>query len=276
MDMTALLSQVMESKIAGLMYKSMGSQQPRRYVPDSTRRAFDSQMRGEAGVFRQSSQNMRDAMGMVTVAQSGVTAIKHHLTEMHKLATEMATDDNMSAAQYTQYSAMLKEQSDIITSLAKNLDFNGMKLMDGTAGMAADGTVVLQAGGSPMDQVFTNLLNGDGTGAVLGPGDSMDLAAIAGETTITDKAGAAAFVDSLNTYIDRVGTIEASYSYDIKALENLSVLFENRADIFEGTIQYPNEEETPPAPEPRSTSSADVLAQFLASSQNGSIFSGRS
>ena len=274
MDMTNLLSQVMESKIAGLMYQNMAStHQPRRVV-DSTRRAFDSQMRGDAGVFRQSSQNMKDAMGMVSIAQSGVTTIKHHLTEMHKLATEMATDDDMTAEQYTQYSKMLKEQSDLITSLAKNLDFNGMKLMDGSAGMAGDGTVVLQAGGSPMDQVFTNLLNG-AAGGVMGADGSMNLAALAGETTITNRTEAAALVENLNKYIDRTGALEADYSYDIKALENLSTLFENRADIFEDTIQYKEEEESP-QPEPKASSSPSLLEQLLASGQNGSIFNSRS
>jgi len=275
MDMTALLSQVMESKIAGLMYQNMeNTQHPRRYVPDSTRRAFDSKMRADAGVFRQSSQNMTDAMGMVSVAQSGVTTIKHHLTEMHRIATEMASFDNLTPEQYEQYSKMLKEQSDLITGMAGNLEFNGMKLLNGTAGMNDDGVVVLQAGGNPMNQVFDNLLNGDGTGAVMGANGTMDLAALAGETAITDQAGARDFIENLNSYIDRVGSIEANYSFDIKALENLSVLYENKADIFENTIQYKQEEENPQ--EEGNVNSASYLEQLLANSRSGTIFSGRS
>lgn len=270
MDMTSLLSQVMESRIAGLMYQNMQkTQRVDRSVPDSTRRAFDSKMESDAGVFRQSSQNMKDAMSMVSIAQSGVTTIKHHLTEMFKIATEMTEFDNMSDEQYRASSKMLKEQSDLIVSLAKNIEFNGMNLLDGSAGMNGDGTVVLQAGGSPMEQVFTNLL--DGGTSVMNNSGSMNLELLEPDTNITNQTEARELVEKLNTYIQRINTIEADYSFDIKALENLSVLFENKADIFENTIQYKESDDGT-----EQVTSADYLAQLMAGNSNGSIFSGQS
>lgn len=270
MDMTALMSQVMQSKIAGIMYQGMQSSQPRRYAPDSTRRAFDAQMQADTGVFRQSSQNMKDAMAMVTVAQSGVTTIKHHLTEMHKIATEMATLDGMSDEQYASYSKILEEHSGFVTSLAENIEFNGMQLLNGSAGMNDDGVVVLQGGGHSMNQVFTNLLDAESAG-VLGDSGTMNLNALAGETNIANKAEAQALVEKLGSYIDRVAGIEADYTFDIRSLENLSVLYENQADIFESTIQYKEKDDEAEEPTPLS-----YLEQFLAKSSTGSIFSGLS
>lgn len=268
MDMTALMSQVMESQLAGIMYRNMPAAQPSRYLPSSTRRSFDSQMQADAGTFRQSSQNMKDAMAMVTVAQSGVTTIKNQLTEMYGIATEMATLDNISDEQYASYSRILKEQTDLVTSLAENIEFNGMKLLDGSAGMEGDGVVVLSAGGNPMDQELINLLNGD-SDEVLSADGTMNLNALGEEVTIANKDEAQILVDNLNNYISRLSGIEGNYSYDIKSLDNLSVLFENKADIFEGAIQYkPVEEETET---PNSFSYLENL--LLSQSGNGSIFS---
>lgn len=270
LDLNALLSQVMESKIASIMYQNMQTSAPRRYRPDSTRLAFDNQMRADSGMFRQSTQNMKDAMAMVEVAQSGVTAIKNHLGQMHKMATEMATYDGMNEAQYENYSNMLKEQANLIVGLAENIEFNGMKLLNGTAGMNNDGTVVLSAGGNPMNQVFTNMLNAN-SDSVLADDGSMNLNLLKDELNITSKEEAAALVEKLNSYTDRMLGLEGDYSYDIKALENLSVLFENRADIFENAIQYKNEEEQD-EPEERT-----VFPSYLESLMMGSgnIFSAK-
>ncbi len=272
MDMTALLSQVLESKLSGLMYQNMAPTQGRRYVPSSTRRAFDSQMRGDAGQFRQSAQNMRDAMSMVTTAQTGVTSIKAQLTEMHKMATELATLD-LSDEQYKAYSSALKEQSTIITGLANNLEFNGIPLLNGKGGMNGDGTVVLQGGGNAMNQEFTNLLSVKDPEQVLNADGSMNFNALERETSVTDKAEAQALVNNLDSYIQRLDGIEANYSFDIKSFENLSVMYENNADIFENTIQYKQEDEVIP----EGPSSASYLEQLMGvNTSNGSIFSDRS
>ncbi len=270
-DMTSLLSAVMESNIASSMYKHMESTlYTPRVVEDSTRRAFDSKMRSDASVYRQASQNMADAMSMVEIAQSGTTAIKVNLNDMYKLANEAATLTGMTDEQYAAYSRSLSELASVITNQAGNTTFNGMSLLDGSAGMNADGVVVLQGGSSQINQDLTNLLDSSLT-EVIGANGNMNLNLLEGETTITDQASAQALADKLQSYINRVQGIEADYSYDIKGLENLSILYEDKANIFENTIQYKNAEEQ--ANSSNNAVSSNYIDELLMSSTgNGSIF----
>ncbi len=274
MDISSLLSQVLDSRIATLMLQDMSTPRTEdRSAPGSTRWAFDSRMESDARQFAQSSQNMRDAVGMVEVAQSGVTSIKHQLSEMHSIVAEMAGVTEMSAEQYAAYSSSLAQQAQVIAQTANGIEFNGMKLLNGTAGMNGDGTVVLQAGGDSMDQVFTNLMNnGLGTDVLSTTDGSMNLSALEAQTNITSQAEAETFLANLQTYMERLGGIEADYSYDIKALDSLSVLFDNRADIFENTIQYRSDGNGSETASNDEISS--YLSEILMGNVNGNIFSG--
>ncbi len=269
-DMTSLLSAVYESKLATSMYNKMESTvYTNRSVKDSTRRAFDSAMRADAAMYNQASRNMSDAMAMVEVAQSGTTAAKQYLNDMYKVATEAATLSGMSSDQYASYSASLNELAGLIVGLAENTSFNGMDLLNGTAGMNSDGTVVLQGGNSQIDQAFNNLIDSDLT-EVMGANGNMNFNLLKDEATITDQSSAAAFAANLEKYIERLEMVEANYSYDIKGLENLSLLYEDRASILENTIQYKTlEEEESSTP---STSSFYLNDILNASNGSGTIF----
>ncbi len=268
-DMTSLLSAVYQSKLATTMYSKMESSiQTSQARPETTRMAFDSQMRSDAAVYRQASQNMTDAKAMVEVAQTGVTGIKQYLNDMYEIATEAATLSGLSSEQYQSYSQSLNEMAGLAAGMTSNISFNGMSLLNGTAGMNSDGVVVLQGGDSQIDQDFTNLADSSLT-SVLGANGSMNLNLLAGETTITDQASAQKLADDLESYIQRLEGLEANYSYDIKGLENLSLLYEDRASTFENTIQY---QEAQAQTNPQATFGQDLLDDILSASSGGSVF----
>lgn len=81
MDLDSLLSQSLNSKLTTMLLQRMyqSSTATHLAVPDSTRRAFASQMRVDARVAIQGAQNMQDAAALVTVAQTDVTGIKEKL-----------------------------------------------------------------------------------------------------------------------------------------------------------------------------------------------------
>ncbi len=273
MDMTSLLSQVMESRIASMMYSELSAnERVVRDAPYSTRLAFDSRMRSDASQLNQSSQNMLDAANMVTAAQSGVTGIKNQMIEMFDIVQNMVVKDNLTAEEYNNYSQMLQNQIDVMTNTANGTTFNGMSLLNGTAGMKGDGTVVLQAGGLPMDQVFFNLLNTDLGTEVVGVDGSMNLSALSDKINITSVDEAIAFSDALEGYITRLGSMESDYSFDIKSLNSLSTLYQGQADTFENTIQY--REEGNGSNSASSEIISSYMQELLAGSGNGSIFSG--
>ncbi len=259
LDMTSLLTSVMESRLASQLYTNY-DRQP--YTggsrTDSTRLAFDSQMRSDAAMYRQASQNMTDAQAMVEVAQSGTTAIKQHLNDMYKMATEASVLD-MSDEQYASYSRTLAQQADLIVGLTDSISFNGMSLLNGTAGMDADGVVVLQGGNSQINQDFTNFVDADLT-QVMGDNGNMNFNLLSTETAITDQTSAKDLADKLEQYIQRLESVESGYSYDIKGLENLSLLYEDRADVLNNTIQYQTEAEQN---NPETTTSTNYLDNIL-------------
>ena len=210
-----------------------------RSMPDSTRRAFESRMRSDTAVARMASQNMEDAESMVTVAQTGVTAIKSQLQKIQEILTDCAETDFMTQDELDSAQAVIQERTKEIERIAGNTTFNGMSLLNGTAGNG--GVVQLQAGSSTRNQKFINLL--DGSGTVLSGSGTMDLRAATLDSDLTGSPGAFTqaiaqqSLTNISKYIDRIGGIEGQYSYDIRSLDNLRILFEEQADIYEAAGQ---------------------------------------
>ncbi len=273
-DFTSLLSSIYESKIATSMYSHMESTlYGDRTVQNSTRRAFDSRMESDAATYRVASQNMNDAKYMVEVAQSGTTATKVNLNDMFEVASDAAALSSMSDEQAASFKNSLLGLADVAAGTAKSISYNGMNLLDGSAGMNKDGIVVLQGGDSQINQDFANLLDSSVTGVLSTSNSNMNLNNLKTEienTDFTDQAQLDTLVTNLESYVQRLEGIESNYSYDIKGLENLSILYENKAGILEDTIQY-KEAET--EANPQAILGADYLDDLLASSSsNGSIF----
>ena len=172
LDFSSLLQQSLNSKLTTMLLQRMyqSSTATNLAVPDSTRRAFASQMRVDARVAIQGAQNMQDAAAMVTVAQTDVTGIKQKLNEMKELATEMATKDALEPSDYASAQERLRTLSDEIVAATGNSSFNGIPLLNGKAGMDKDGKIILQAGNSSREQVMTNLVDDCFTGAVTSAG----------------------------------------------------------------------------------------------------------
>lgn len=271
LDTNALLQSVMDSKIAALLYNSMGAQQQEdRSVPDSTRRAFLSRMRSDAVTSRQGAQNMEDAAAMVTTAQTGVTSIKQMITDMRRIAADVETNaGSLTSDQFQSYSAQLKDYARKIVSMAESTQFNGFQLLNGTAGMNNDGVIQLQAGNSSVQEVLTNMVDS----AVADPLKVLDagrinLKNLEGLMNITDATSASAATALLGDVFKAVGGVEAKYSNDIKSLDNLKVLLESQADIFDNVKKYHSE---PTTTTPKSYLDALMNSGFV----KGGLISGR-
>lgn len=243
-DASGLMQNYMNSKITSLLMSKLYGQSASVAVPDSTRRPFISRMRLDSRVALQGAQNMEDAAALVDVAQSDVTAIKDKLNDMLGKTIEAATLDPMENPDYTTTNSALKKLAKDIANLAKTSSFNGIRLLDGSAGMDKDGRIQLQAGNSPRDQVMVNMLDSSvAAGQVLGTQGEINLNNLAalfdagGAWEVTDQASAQAARAQLEDIIDRVTGVEAQYSYDIKSLKNMSLLLQNQADILDKVQQ---------------------------------------
>ena len=262
---------------------SQVQERERRDVPNSTRRAFESQMKTDAAVARVASQNMEDAKAMVNIAQTNTTAIKSQLQKIQEILTDCAKSNFMDSNDYNSAKNTMRDHMAEIERIATNATFNGIHLMDGTtvtaqggigrASSGSAGEVELQAGNSQIHQNLINLLDSrlsDVLGLNVGS-ENMDLHANRLDTDLlsfTDASGAQASLDKINTYIDRIGAIEGQYSYNYKSLDNMSILFEEQADIFEATANRHSLSQNA-----SSLSQSEILSQLLAQN-NSSILQG--
>lgn len=279
MDFESLLLSVLNSRLTNQVNNaSQNTERESRGMPNSTRRAFESRMKADARVARMASQNMEDAKSMVNVAQTNVTAMKSQFQSIREMLAQAAYSDSFTPDMLGTVKNIVTEHAAEIERLAKNTEFNGMKLFDGS-----HDTVQLQAGESVKDQVFMNLL--DGSGTVSGQ-NTMDLSKttiirdLVGYTErsdgtyqdssgVVDKSYFLDKIDKVEKYIERMQSLEAQYSYDYKSLDNLSILFEEQADIYDKTWERSANGQSTAT----STSKASILSELL-SSGSSSILSG--
>ena len=277
MDLESMLMGVINNNLTKKVVRSsQNAEREDRGVPNSTRRAFESRMKSDAAVARMASQNMEDAKGMVTVAQTNITAIKSQFQAIQEILTNCAYTDSLTQSFIDSSKASIIDHVKEIQRLAGNAEFNGMKLMDGSAGN--NGTIELQAGNSVRNQTFQNLLDTSLGGTTVIGNTSMsvnNLLSSSGnllntELDFSDQSGARTALGKVEKYIERMQGLEGQYSYDYKSLDNLSILFEEQADIYEQTA----ERSTPSSSSGNaSTNSANILAQLL-SAGGSSILSG--
>lgn len=276
MDFESLLMGVLKNRLTNIVSNSStDTERESRGVPNSTRRAFESRMKADAKIARMAAQNMEDGKSMVNVAQTNVTAIKSQLQSIRELLTNAAYSDSFSDINLKDVKTAIGEHSAEIERLAKNASFNGMNLFDGSlpnpdgSSGTNNNTVILQAGESQREQHFTILLDGSGQ---VDRGGSMDLRQLTLDTALasfTTQAGAKAALENVEKYIDRIQGLEAQYSYDYRSLDNLSLLFEEQADIYDDTWERSASSQSTST----STKNASILSELLSSSSS-SILNG--
>lgn len=299
MDFESLLMGVINNRLTKLVSNAAANvDREDRGVPDSTRRAFNSRMTSDARVARMAAQNMEDAKAMVNVAQTNVTAIKSQFQKIQELLIEYGESDTLAQSDEltSGINNSLQDHIAEIVRLAKNTTFNGMNLFDGTNLTISDSSnnkngftndyqiqVVLQAGESQRNQKFINFFDNHTIATVTGSSGSLDISnvlsstngnmnldnlsavlQINGTTAADRKQKAQTFLGDVQRYIERMQSLESQYSYDYKSLDNLSILFEEQADIFDKTRERSEKKQTSSS----SLSQAALLSELLASSSN--------
>ncbi|MBQ7618461.1 MAG: hypothetical protein IJS50_06265 [Desulfovibrio sp.] len=264
MDLESLLTGMINSRLTKKAYTAMqASEREDRGMPDSTRRAFLSRMKSDSAVARMASQNMEDAKAMVQVAQDDITAIKSQFQEIQKALIECRDTDGLTSEQVAGYNSIIANHQEEIKKLVAGSSFNGMSLM--AENSSNDIVFKLQAGNSEREQKFVNLTNNS-----LATSDYIDSANNINVTNLNITLGSSyqaeanTALDDVNKCIDILTGLEGRYSGDIKSLDNLRLLFEDQADIFEDAAKRSSTESTP---------TSTILSELM-SSGSSSILSG--
>ena len=158
--------------------------------------SMTSQVRG----MNQAIRNSNDGISMAQTAEGALDEVSNMLQRMRELAVQKANgiySTNDKANITAEQNALASQVSNILF----NTQFNGQKLLDGSAG--ASGVVAIQAGANTSDAInmtFSNLtIDADITGAI----DVVDPAT--GPSTIA----AAATLEKFDSAIGKVANIRA-------------------------------------------------------------------
>jgi flagellin len=189
--------------------------------------AVAENMRAQLRGFQQASRNANDGVSIVQTAEAAYQSISDTLVRMRELSVE-AANDSLSD---TERGFLDTEFQDLITEISRISDvteFNGIQLLDGTAGNA--GTMTFQVGtrNGVNDRITVDLEDQDST--ALG---------VAG-SAVDSRANAQSSIDDIDAALESLNTDRASLGSTINSLNvavtNLSSTIENYGAAV-GTIR---------------------------------------
>jgi len=189
---------------------------------DAAGLAIASKMTAQIRGLNQAVRNANDAISMVKTAESSTNEITNMLQRMRELSVQSANDTNTDddrAALQLEFDALRTE----INRIGETTEWNGMKILDGSAGANADGDIVFHVGassgaGNQITVTFKDFQTGSGdvTNAI----DTDD---------ISDQAGATTAIDNIDTALKNVneqrgtfGAVVNRLQYTVDNLTNIS------------------------------------------------------
>ena len=194
---------------------------------DAAGLAVSENMRAQLRGYQQAQRNTNDGISILNTAEAAYQSISDTLVRMRELAVE-AANDSLSD---TERGFLNTEFTDLVTEITRISDvteFNGINLLDGSAGAA--GTMTFQVG--------TRNSTDDRITVALAAQAASDLGV--DESTVDDRANAQASIAEIDTALESLNTDRASLGATINSLNvattNLASTIENYGAAV-GTIR---------------------------------------
>jgi len=178
---------------------------------DAAGLAISESMKSQIRSYSVAERNAADGISMSETAEGALGEVHDVLGRMRELATQ-AANETLSTDDRAYLDSEFQEMLSEITRIKDSTTFNGMSLLDGTAG--ADGTLTLQVG----------------LGAVAGV-DTIDVDFA--ELTVDDDLSGSALTDAatarglLSTIDDAIGTVSEARSNFGAAMNRLEIATNN-------------------------------------------------
>jgi len=194
---------------------------------DAAGLAVSEGLRAQTRGFSQAMSNANQGVAMLQTADSAMQTISDTLIRMRELAVQASSDgltDTERAYVNTEFTALAGE----IDRISNATEYNGQKLLDGTAG--AGGTLTFQVGtrNTADDRITIAMSDTDSTALAVNAAAVDSLANAQGAIDSIDSA-----IDTLNT---RRATLGATVNQMGKAISNLGTTIENLS-VAEGGIR---------------------------------------
>ncbi len=174
-----------------------------RAADDAAGLAISEGLRSQIGGLNVAARNAQDGISVIQTAEGALTEVHSILQRMRDLAVQAGNDSNNADSR-----AAIKTESDTLsaelTRIGASTNFNGIKLLDGTATAL---TFHVGAGGvAAEDQIVVNMTNANATA----------VGTATAALTFDTAANAAASITAIDAQIKTISTARA----DLGAVQN--------------------------------------------------------
>lgn len=183
-----------------------------RAADDAAGLAISEGLRSQVNGLNVAARNAQDGISVIQTAEGALTEVHSILQRVRDLAVQAGNDSNNEdsrAAITTEVTQLVDE----LTRISDTTNFNGIKLLDASAGAAGDGVLSFQVGadGAASSQITVNLASAD----IKTLAEDLKTAIIDTDG-FADPTVAAATIDTVDTAIKSVSSARA----DLGAVQN--------------------------------------------------------
>ena len=209
--------------------------------------AVSENMRAQLGGFKQAMRNANDGVAVLQTAESGYQSISDLLIRMRELAVQSANDslsDTERGFLETEFDDLISE----IDRVSAVVEYNGIKLLNGTAGSAGDGTMTFQVGtrNTNEDRITVKLELQDssslvGTAQTIssqgGAQLAIDFIDSALELLSDDRAVIGSTINTLNMAVDELGATIENYGNAMSQIKDTDMAEESASFAKSNVLQ---------------------------------------
>ncbi|MEZ4265428.1 MAG: flagellin [Myxococcota bacterium] len=190
---------------------------------DAAGMAVSENMRAQLRGFQQALRNANDGVSVLQTGESGYQSISDMLVRMRELAVQSSTD-SLSDTERAYLNTEFTDLSSEIDRVSNTVEYNGIHLLDGTAGTA--GTLTFQVGtrNSADDRITIALQDIDSTALGVNA-SSVD--------TLTNSQTA---IDDIDAALDTLSTRRSSLGAAINQLTQASTHLGRTAENYGAAV----------------------------------------
>ena len=205
-------------------------------------------LRSQIGGLNVASRNIQDGVSVTQTADGALGEVQNILNRMRDLGVQGSNDTNSDASR-TAIKSEADQLSNELNRIVKGTSFNGINLLDGTAGSSGDGKMNIQVGadGSATSSITVDLKD---TTAGLG-----------GTMAATDGAGTTLTFDTAANAKASVTAIDSALAAVSAQRSNLGAM-QNRLQSASNTVQVATQNLTSARSNITDTNMAQEMVNF--------------
>jgi flagellin len=176
---------VSDNQMSKSLEKLSSGSRINRAADDAAGMAISEGLRSQVGGLKVATRNAQDGVSVVQTAEGALNEVHSILQRMRDLGVQSGNDSNNSAAR-DNIATEVTSLKDELSRISSSTNFNGTKLLDGTAGASRDGNLKFQVGadGDANSQINVDLSTANVSKVVASLSDRASFA-IADPTAVT-------------------------------------------------------------------------------------------